>query len=290
MSLLTRYAPAETVSNEAHAASADPIKAFFLTCEQISTEASVMGSIGDYFAKRFSSMSISIREGFQKLTTFSYAPLTQLHPAQMDSFAKALSYVEIEDLSVDQMRGFKGNMLQYVESLKPRVALCTTLITDVVEPATRRLGHYMNTAAERGDRRDFQGGAPASTGIADLIADEAKFFTPGGFDATCRFGDIFHNNAEFVKSEKVMVEIAAMLQKAPPSKLKAAVDNLSTVAQQLFIRLGRDQDPASKEFIAMIGDELQTVAKWIEWYALQITRVTETNATLYSIEDQLRSL
>jgi hypothetical protein len=85
-----------------------------------------------------------------------------------------------------------------------------------------------------------------------------------------------------------MVEYGKLLSQASPEQVRASVEQLVAVAQGLFKSLSSERDPASKQLIQTIGNELATVAKWVEWYAIQITRLTEVNQVFAQLEKELR--
>ena len=85
-----------------------------------------------------------------------------------------------------------------------------------------------------------------------------------------------------------MVEYGKLLAQASPEQVRASVEQLVAVAQGLFKSLSSERDTASKQLIQTIGNELATVAKWVEWYAIQITRLTEVNQVFAQLEKELR--
>ncbi|WDS62234.1 virion structural protein [Pseudomonas phage D6] len=288
MSLFTRYGTNEVVSNEsADNPSVDPIRQFYFACESISMEAAEMGAISGWFARMGANVSMSIKRGFELLTTFNWAPLTTLYPANMQTVMRSLDYMEIQSKMVSMPRGFSGNLHDYVMGMQARIALAATIKTAVIDPAIKRLGYYVTNPSERSDRRDFPGGALDANQIAKLYAEEMKYFK-GGNDATTNFGSLFSNNQEFVKAEFQMVEYGKVLATCPPETVRASVEQLSAVAQGLFKSLSSERDPASKQLIQTIGNELATTAKWIEWYAIQITKLTEVNQVFATLEKELR--
>lgn len=288
MSLFSRYGTNEVVSNESIAAPVvDPIRQLYRTCETISTEAAEMGNIAGYFARSGATMAMSLKRGFELLTTYNWAPLTTLYPQNMSTVMRTLDYMVIQEQFCAQPRGFTGNLHDYVMGMAPRILLASQIQQNVIAPAITRLGYYVTNASERGERRDFPGGAADIAQISKLIAEEAKFFGAGN-DATAKFGELFSNNAEFVKAEFKMVEYGKLLAVSPPTKVRAAVEQLVAVSEGLFKSLSTERDPASKQLIQTIGNELATVAKWVEWYALQITHLTETNQVFAQLERELR--
>lgn len=288
MSLFTRYGDNEVVSNESVGEQAvDPIRQFYIACESISMEAAEMGSIAGWFARMGSNISMAVQRGFELMTTYNWAPLTTLYPSNMNTVMRSLDYMEIQSKTVSQPRGFSGNLGDYVMGLAPRIQLACAIKANVLDPAIQRLGHYVTNPTERGDRHNFPGGAADVGQLSKLLADEAKFFK-GGSDVTATFGQLFSNNAEFVKAEFQMVEYGKLLAQTPPAAVKASVEQLVAIAQGLFKSLSSERDPASKQLIQTIGNELAAVAKWVEWYAVQITRLTETNAVFAQLEKELR--
>lgn len=288
MSLFTRYGDNEVVSIEsAGEKTVDPIRQFYAACESISMEAAEMGSIAGWFVRTGANVSASIQRGFEKLTTYEWAPLTTLYPSNMNSVMRTRDYMEIQSKPVSQPRGFSGNLYEYVMGMSPRIQLACAIRQNVIEPAIKRLGYYLSNPSERGDRRDFPGGASPVAEIGTLIANEVKFFKSDN-QATATFGQLFSNNAEFVKAEYQMVEYGKLLAQTPPAAVKASVEQLAAIAGGLFKSLTSERDPASKQLVQVIGKELETVARWVEWYALQITRLTETNAVFAQLEKDLR--
>ena len=288
MSLFSRYGTNDVISNEsAEPKVIDPIKQLYLACESISTEAAEMGNIAGYFARSGANLSMSLKRGFELLTTYNYAPLATLYPANMATIMRTVDYLAIQDQVCPQPRGFSGNLHDYVMGMAPRLTLAVSIQKNVIAPAMTRLGYYVTNAAERGERRDFPGGAADIAQIGKLLAEEAKYFKNDN-SPTATFGQLFQSNSDFIKAEVKMVEYGKLLAASPPAAVRTSVEQLVSVAEGLFKSLSSDRDPASKQLIQTIGNELATVAKWVEWYAVQITRLTETNQVFSQLEKELR--
>lgn len=288
MSIYTRYGANEVVSLESvDAPPIDPIRQLHIACESISMEAAEMGSISGWFARAGANVSMSIKRGFELLTTFDWAPLTTLYPANMQTVMRTLDYLELQNKYVVQPRGFSGNLHDYVMNIEGRLALACAIKTSVLDPAIQRLGYYVTNPTQRSDNRNFPGGSADAGQLAKMYAEEAKFFK-GGTDTTATFGQLFNSNADFVKAEYKMVEYGKLLASMPPGTVKASVEQLTQVAQGLFKSLSSDRDPASRQLTQTIGNEIATVAKWVEWYAYQITKLTEVNQVFATLEKELR--
>jgi hypothetical protein len=277
-----------TVSTEsASPVEVDPIKQLYVAIESISNEAAELTGVAGWFVNKGANLSIAISNGFRLLTTFKWKPLASLNPSRMEMILRTKDFLTVADEIVPMPRGFTGNLGDYITNMAPRVQLAATLKTNVIDKATSYLGHYLTLTKERADRRGFPQGAAPIGEIGQLLAEEGKWFT-GGQDATAPFGELYHSFSDFIKAERTMGDYAKVMQHASPEDVKKAAMQLSQVAEALFQSLAADNDPVSKELMVTIGHQIEAVAKWIEWYALQISHLTEVNHCLEITETQLR--
>lgn len=286
MSIYSRYGNNEVVSLESAEPVQDPVRDLYKACATISMEAAEMGSIAGFFVRAGNNLSMAIKRGFEFLTTWNYAPLATLNPGNMRSIVRTRDYMELQSKPVSQPRGFTGNLHDYVMSMEPRIMLAAQLKTNVLDPAIKRLGHYLTNPTEREDRRDFVGGGADVAQTGKALIDEAKFYGKGDNQATAEFGQLFNNLQEFVQTEYKLVEYAGILKQATPTDIRASVDNLASVAQGLLKSMG--SDPTSKQLTQAIGQELQNAAKWVEWYAVQYTKLAEVTQVCATIEADIR--
>lgn len=264
-----------------------PDTTLFQELGTVSTEAGFIGNVARYFSRRADSLNIAVREGFKYLTTFTYDPMETLHPGQMVSFVQNLDYMELEDLKVAQPVGFKDKLLPYTASLLDRAKVMDQVLEQVIRPATARFGHYLTTPVDRAERRGFQYGVQIGQSIDELVKADAQFFASSR-SSTASFGKLFDSMSDFVGSERNMLEVNTVLKGGVTSDVKNAVNALSLTATALIDRIGKESDiKTSSEFAKMMAEELTEVAKWVEWYAVQMTRIIETNNVLYAIEVEL---
>lgn len=289
MSIYTRYGANPVVSVESvDESQQDPMRQFYRACQTISMEAAEMGSIAGFFVRAGNNISMAVKRGFETLTTYDWAPLPTLYPGNMRSVARTRDYLQYADKFVNQPRGFIGNLHDYVMSMEARIVLAAQIKQLVLDPAVKRLGYYVSNPTERAERRDFPGGAADVAQTAKLLADEAKWYGKGDNQATATFGSLFNSMADFVAADYKLVEYAKLMDQAKPADIRATVEALSATAQSLFKSLANDKDNASKQLIQTIGNELQNVAKWVEWYAVQYTKLVETTQVFATLEKELR--
>lgn len=289
MSIYTRYGKNEVVSVESVAdIQNDPMRQFYRACETISTEAADVGSVAGFFMRAGNNFSMAIKRGFEFMTTYDWAPLPTLYPGNMRSIARTRDYMVWADKFVSQPRGFIGNLHDYVNGMEARIILAAQIKELVLVPAMQRLGYYVTNPNQRTDTRDFPGGSADVAQTAKLLADEAKYYGKGDNQATAAFGQLFNSMNEFVAADYKLAEYAVLMNKAKPADIRSSVEALSVTAQGLFKSLGTSNDPASKQLIQTIGTELANTAKWVEWYAVQYTKLLETTQVFAMLEKELR--
>lgn len=277
---------------ETEALSVDPTPATQLIDDMrvVSNEAAFVGNLQNYFSRKSDKINMSIREGFKYLTTMNYNPMELLHPMQMESFVAGQTFDDNESLKVPQPAGFKGDMMTYTSSLVVRAGIMNRVLSDVLRPAASRFGYYLSMPMETATRSDFEAGILIDVPLEQLVKDEAEFFGSGR-GGTASLGELFTSYREFVESEQNMMQVQNILSQGNTSEVKRAVEALSITATALIKRLGEDkQNRPSNEFAKMIGEQLSEVARWVEWYSAQMTRIIETNNCLYAIEKEIRKL
>lgn len=281
----------QTSETEALPVNTTPVSDLMEQMDVVSNEVAIAGNLANYFSRKADKINVSIREGFRYLTTMNYDPMEQLNPMQLESFLSTLVFEEHEKLKVAQPAGFKGDMATYTTGLLARARAMDQVLDNVIRPAASRFGHYLTIPMDRAERRDFEHGVVTELSLEQLIKDDAAFFASNR-GVTASLGDLFSSFREVVQSEQNMLEVRGILAGGgATSEVKRAVDSLSVVATALITRLGENgQHKMSREFASMIADQLTVVAKWVEWYAVQMTRVIETNNVLYSIEKELFKL
>lgn len=257
----------------------------------VSTESMISGNLVNYFSRKADKINMSVREGFRYLTTMNYQPMEPLNPMPMQSLLSTYVFEDHEGLSVSQPVGFKGEMLPYTLGLLARARVMDQVLNQVIRPAASRFGHYLSIPMDRAERRDFEAGVVIDLDVEQLIKDDAAFFAANR-QSSASLGTLFTSFREFIESESNLLEVQGILGSGgATTEVKRAVDSLSIVATALIKRLGEDKtNKPSREFAAMIAEQLTTVAKWVEWYSLQMTRIIETNNVLASIEKELRKL
>lgn len=264
-----------------------PTNQLFKELHTISTEALVLGNISRYFGRKADSLNVSIQEGFKYLTTYNYDPMETLHPTQLANFVSTLDFFDHEDLKVSQPNGLKGEILPLTALLLQHAQVMKKILNEVIRPATSRFGHYLSIPLDRAERRDFEFGIHISEDRDRLVSEEATYFTSNRASNTT-LGKVFNSFSDFVTAERNMVEVNTILNGGSTDEVKKAVVALSTTASALVRRIGEEPKvKTSNEFAKMIADQLSEVGRWVEWYALQMTRIIETNNVLYAIEKEV---
>lgn len=267
-----------------------PDNALFKQLHTISTEALSIGNFARYFSRKADALSIAVQEGFKYLTTYNYEPMETLHPLQMANYTETLDFMDHEDLKVPQPTSFKGELLPYTSLLLERAQTMNKVLTNVIQPATTRFGHYLSLPMDRAERHDFEFGINIQDDRDKMNKEDAKLFGSNR-SSSASLGNLFNSFSDFVEAERNMLVVKSTLGEGGMDSVKKAVQALTITASALIKRLGEDaQNRPSNEFVKMISDQLTEVARWVEWYAGQMTRIIETNNALYEVEKEILKL
>lgn len=247
-------------------------------------------SVEGFFSNHGSRLIMKIADGFDSLTTWDFNPLERTNPGQMHYVVMDLKYTNYTDELVNQPVGMKGTMLEYIKALTKASECSFDLIKDVIDPATKRFGHYLSVPDERSDRSDYLHGADLTYDARDIYSSAMdKVTVQDNTTATAMFGDVYHSLKEFVECEKAIQDLAAKFSKNTPDAVTKACQRMEQTASALILRLtgGRDQS-ASSEFVEMIAKELKGVSKAVSYYAIVYTKLIEANNCIASTEALLR--
>lgn len=267
-----------------------PDNALFKQLNTIATESFSIGNFARYFSRKAEALNISVQEGFKYLTTYNYDPMETLHPLEMSNFTSTMDFMDHEDVKVPQPVSFKGELLPYTVLLLERAQTMNKVLTNVIQPATSRFGHYLSMPMDRAERRDFEYGINITSDRDKMYQEDAKLFG-NNRSAQASLGSLFNSFSDFVEAERNMNAVKATLGEGGMDQVKKAVQALTITAGALIKRLGQDEkNKPSGEFVRMISDQLTEVAKWVEWYSAQMTRVIETNNALYAAEKAILAL
>lgn len=290
MSVFDKYQPVLALEEHSSELVTNPSLELYKTLESISVEANYIGNVSNYFQRKLINLGISIKSGFEYLTTWNYDPMETLNPSAMSSFVGTLDYLEMGKIIVPQPNGFKGELLPYTARLLQRTELMKEVIDTVIKPATARLGHYLANPVERSETRGFVFGVSTTIRLEDVLKKDREFFASNR-QVTVMFNKLYSSLSEFVSCEQNMKETANAVSGGGVDGIRKSIKALVDITNALMSDIADNKlNETSKEFTKLLASELKVVAEWVEWYALTMTRIIETNNVLAETEKQLRTL
>lgn len=269
------------------------IETLYETLETISNEAQFIGNFVNYFNRKSANFKVGIKDGFNYLTTYNYAPLETLHPQNLKFFLNSgIEYLDLKDFVAVVPFGLRGELLPYTNELVRRVSLMSSVIDVVVKEATSTVASFINDPSLRSERR-FKSNSKINFDLDSIKKEESKYF-----DATRRaqskFQEVYNSFNDFITCEENLLTVRKELKEGQLVELKRSIENLCLLTTTLIEQIGKEpmdgRDKPSKEFSEFVAAEVTHAAKWTEWYALQMTRIIETNNCLATTEKELRTL
>ncbi len=274
-------------------AEAGNMETLYETLEMVSNEAQFIGNFVNYFNRKSANITVGIKEGFKYLTTYNYSPMETLNPVQTKFFlSSGIEYLDLKDFVGAKPFGLRVEMLPYTTELVKRVSLMTAVIDVLVKETTSTVANFVNNPTLRSERR-FQSKAKMAVDLESIKREESKFFGTTR-QAEEKFQSLYNSFNDFIQCENNLVDIRRDLKEGRLVELKTSLENLVALTSTLLEQAGQtpfdEREKPSKEFTEFVSSELLQAAKWTEWYALQMTRIIETNNCLALTEKELRSL
>lgn len=289
MSVINKYLT--NVSTEAQAV--NPMQALEDLCTEISIEAFGVASVADYFTRKAAKLSSAVREAFRFALTRDYRRPDVLNVGPLTRMLSTIQYTELADENCHQPVGFKGNLYEYTtELLNKQNVKMMGMLSEVVKPAQQRFAFYLNNPEDRSDRRAFEAGSKYSLEmLEEMKRDEAKWSVAGNHSAEVPFGLVFNNNNEIAMTCQNLNKANETRYKTfTPQQLEAEVNKLVQLASTFFdAASAQGQTRMSAEFVQMVAQEVQTVARWVEWYSLMTVRFLDTTAAMKENEKWILS-
>lgn len=181
-------------------------------------------SVEGFFSNHGSRLIMKLADGFDALTTWTFNPLERINPRQMHYVVMDLKYTEFTDELVNQPVGMKGTMAEYIKALSKASECSFDIIKDVLDPTTKRFGHYLSVPDERSDRGDYLYGADLTVDTKELYSTAmSKVTTQDNTTATAMFGDVYHSMKDFVDCEEAILTLIAKFGKNTPESVAKAL-------------------------------------------------------------------
>lgn len=263
-----------------------------IALETISNESQITGNLFNYFSRKSANLAIGIKDGFKYLTTYNYSPLLELNPSRSEQFlTNGIEYLDQKDLVIGIPFGLKSEMLDYSTNLLLNVSKMNFVMDEIVANCKSQLGQFLSIPSLRSEKR-FENVVVTPVDLEGLKRTTANHFD-GTRKAQGKFHDYYNSFADFIQTERNLEEAKGQI-KHSLADVRKSVEDLSSITSALFkqlaIKPNNPMEQPSKEFTLHLSDMLLDTARWIEWYALQTTRLIETNNVVAETEKALRAL
>lgn len=279
MSFLNKY----DVQVQAASIEVSSMDAFMELCDDVSLEAFSTGDLGNYLNKKAAIIGHGFKEAFNSLTTFNHKRPEVLNTSSLQRMLSTVDYTDLMELTFHKPVGMIGQYEDYIKLLSNHsYPALTGIITQVLIPAQKRFGYYLNNPGDINQRHKFEYGSRYTlNGLADLLSVEASSIEMGNHTGTATFGNLFESKMAFVNTATMLNQMnLERFRLVSPDKVKVEVDKLAKLADTLLNQLSSNGQQASAPFVTMITEELKTVAKWIEWYATIIVRLLDATTAM----------
>ena len=261
--------------------------------ETISEEAFIVGDVNNWLQRKAAKISTTVRDNLRALTNFNFKRPDVINVQPMARSLNTRDYTDLVGLEVYVPVGFQNELLGYATTLTSvSQPLAAGALVDVLLPAQKCFGYYINNTGEANETRELI--CKPKTTLADItkvIEAEAAYFIAGNHRSTAPLGDVFENKNAIVTTADMLNKINHSLwQQVPPEKVQAEVEKLSKLSTVLLGLLENNADNTSAVFVKALVGQLVEVGRFIEWYAVLMTRLGDFTAAMKLNEKNLIDL
>ncbi|MNC18868.1 hypothetical protein D3C81_551960 [compost metagenome] len=294
MSLLQEYAPqlaaAPVVEEQSDANGFGTLLELF---ETISEEAFIVGDVNNWLQRKAAKISTTVRDNLRALTNFNFKRPDVINVQPLARSLNTRDYTDLVGLNVYVPVGFQNELLGYATTLTSvSQPLASGALIDVLLPAQKCFGYYINNTGEANETRELI--CKPKITLADItkvIEAESAYFIAGNHRSSAPLGDVFENKNAIVTTADMLNKINHSLwQQVPPEKVQAEVEKLSKLSTVLLGLLENNSDNTSAVFVKSLVGQLVEVGRFIEWYAVLMTRLGDFTAAMKLNEKNLIDL
>ncbi len=269
------------------------LEKMYLALEDFGNEAGMIFNASNYVKRKGSNLSLSIKKGLKYMFTWDFPLMEDLNPSSTKFFLNSgIDYSENSNLAVGKPFGLKVEMVNYTTVLLGRAVILNEIIDIVLDGTIHLISDFINNPELKNERR-FNFSNKISANLERLKREEIGLFE-NTRQADGLFKDLYNSFNDFITSENNILLLRQKINDGRLELVKAKVEELGLLSEALFNGMenaATDNATApSKEFLKTISDELLYVAKMVEYYSIQMSRIVETNNVLHETEKQLRTL
>lgn len=266
------------------------LETMLIALEEFSNEAGFVSNTGNFISKKMVSLAVVIKNGFKQLFTINFAPMEDLNPIATKLYLdRGIDYSEHLNLALAKPVGLKGELLPYTTTLLERGVILNSIVDKVLANTNRFVNDCINMESMWQDRR-FTINNRLDLDLKDLIKEESKLFENN------RQGDgllkhIYNSFEDYRVCADNLIKLRAKIEDGRLEHVKSRTMDLNNslgVLLELLNEAGADK--VSKDFRKVLSEEIAYVAKWIEWYGIQLTHIIEVNNCIHSHEREFRKL
>lgn len=265
------------------------LERLYLACEAF-TDGAFPDTGCEGFFDAVSRLGKGLKDAFRFMTTWDFSQPERLDANGVKRLLSKVQYTDIADITIYQPVGFTGNLAAYAaELLAEQLPTLTALQHGLIKPAQKRFGYYLSDLENLTERRVQQDrGDFTEERLSRLVATEAKWTVTGNRTTEVPFGRVFDNNTQCSETMEVVGHInAKRWQDANPKVIEKEVKALVEIVLKLVSLIDDKTAPVSKPVALLLASEIGLVARYIEWYSVMSTRLTDFTTALKLTEKKL---
>lgn len=267
------------------------LERLYVACEQYSQEAFNISDISRSILTRTAKLTAVFRDAFRFVTTWDYSRPEVLNVRSLARVLKSHQYTDVADIVVYKPVGFHGNLLEYVNELQQvQLPTLASIRESVLQHARRELSAYIDDPDSLNENRAMTLVTPGFSlaKLEELKRTEAKWVIAGNRSTEATYGELFQNHNECSEAlTKLNTVNASRWKTANPKQVSDELMSTTAIVGRLLESLNQEGVGVSDQVRKVIAEQVELIARWIEWYSVMVTRIIDLTAAMKLTEKKL---
>lgn len=261
--------------------------------EGVSVEGLSIEQLRQFVVNRAPRISSALADTFRTLSTWDHSQPEVLNVRSIRGVMRKVEFSDLEEFLMMKPVGFNartGSLLDYAQHFqKFQLPLMTRMEGEVLRSIERVLGGFLSDPKALEERlRPHQGLVMDNKPIKTSLELEGRWVVSGNRTHEDVYPRLFYNVRSFSETAQVINEVnTTRWQDANPKAIAKQAEVVGDIADRLMQEIKRGEYTPQKANLLLIADILEHAARWVEWYAGLVTRISDFTAAMKTNERKI---
>lgn len=212
-------------------------------------------------------------------------PLTDVNRTRRELDNRGLTYDRVFTTTVQTVPNTTGFLSDHIARLEEKEHLLGCIHKIIPVALTRYSGYINRIDSLAQSLPDASIWTDFHHDYDETVAKDQSHFNPDTRSGTAEFGQVYRSLNDYVDCGQHLDALNARIQAHKPSRVKEQVDRLTGVIDRLHAKT--KEHALSDAWRESIANDVLTLAKWVEYYAITMNQIMQATLVVRSAEKDL---